>query len=212
MPLLAQSAIRELSRRPGILRTNGRPGQGSSTPLAEGRVLPDVRRAMRPKCTQPQIGGFMAGEIEARLKALDLVLPTVAAPVADYVSFLHLNGQLFVAGQLPLKDGSIAVAGTLGAGVDVAQGQEAARLCALNILAQAKAALGDLDRIAQCLRLNGFVNAAPGFTDQPKVINGASELIVKVLGQKGRHTRIAVGCASLPLGAAVEIDAIFAVD
>jgi enamine deaminase RidA (YjgF/YER057c/UK114 family) len=154
----------------------------------------------------------MAGEIEARLKALDLVLPKVPRPVADYVSFLHLDGQLFVAGQLPLKDGKLAVAGMLGADLDLAQGQEAARLCGLNILAQAKAALGDLDCIAQCLRLNGFVNAAPGFHDHPKVINGASELIVKVLGQKGRHTRIAVGCSSLPLGAAVEIDAVFAVD
>ena len=154
----------------------------------------------------------MAGEIEARLKALDLVLPQVTLPVADYISFLHLDGQLFVAGQLPLKDGKLAVAGTLGAGLDLAQGQEAARLCGLNILAQAKAALGNLDRIMQCLRLNGFVNAAPGFLDHPKVINGASEMIVKVLGKKGRHTRIAVGCSSLPLGAAVEIDATFAVD
>ena len=153
----------------------------------------------------------MAGEIEARLKALDIALPQVAAPVADYVSFLHLDDRLFISGQLPMTDGVIAVEGTLGAGVDIAQGQEAARLCALNILAQAKAALGDLDRIVQCLRLNGFVSAAPGFTDHPKVINGASELIVKVLGQKGRHTRIAVGCSSLPLGAAVEVDAIFAV-
>jgi enamine deaminase RidA (YjgF/YER057c/UK114 family) len=154
----------------------------------------------------------MAGEIEARLKALDLVLPKVPLPVADYVSFLHVDSQLFVAGQLPLKDGKLAVAGTLGADLDLAQGQEAARLCGLNILAQAKAALGNLDRIVQCLRLNGYVNAAPGFLDHPKVINGASELIVKVLGQKGVHTRIAVGCSSLPLGAAVEIDAIFAVD
>jgi enamine deaminase RidA (YjgF/YER057c/UK114 family) len=154
----------------------------------------------------------LAGEIEARLKALDLVLPEVPAPVADYVSYLHLNGQLFVAGQLPLKEGRIAVAGTLGAGLDAKQGQDAARLCGLNILGQAKAALGDLDRIVQCLRLNGYVNATPDFVDHPKVINGASELIVKVLGEKGRHTRVAVGCSSLPLGAAVEIDAIFAVD
>jgi enamine deaminase RidA (YjgF/YER057c/UK114 family) len=154
----------------------------------------------------------MAGEVEARLEALDLTLPEIPLPVADYVPFLHMNGQLFVAGQLPFKDGKLAVTGTLAAGLDLAQGREAARLCALNILAQAKAALGDLDRIVQCLRLNGFVNAAPGFLDHPKVINGASELIVKVLGQKGRHTRIAVGCSSLPLGAAVEIDAILAVD
>jgi len=154
----------------------------------------------------------MAGEIEARLKALDLVLPEVPAPVADYVSYLHLNGQLFVAGQLPLKEGRIAVTGKLGAGLDVTQGQDAARLCGLNVLAQAKAALDDLDRIVQCLRLTGYVNAAPDFVDHPKVINGASELIVKVLGPKGRHTRAAVGCSSLPLGAAVEIDAIFAVN
>src|SRR4029077_18022545 len=112
--------------------------------LAEDRVLPDVRHAMRPMRAQPQIGGGMAGEIEARLKALDLVLPEVPLPVADYVSFLHLDGHLCVAGQLPLKDVKLAVTGTLGAGVDIAQGQDAARLCALNILAQAKAALGDL--------------------------------------------------------------------
>lgn len=154
----------------------------------------------------------MAGEIEARLKALDIVLPEVPKPVADYVSFLHVGNQLFIAGQLPLKDGRLAVEGTLGAGLDLDQGKEAARLAGLNILAQAKAALGDLDRIVQCLRLNGFVNSAPGFTDHPKVINGASELMVNVLGNKGRHTRIAIGCASLPLNAAVEIDAIFAID
>ena len=154
----------------------------------------------------------MAGEIEARLQALGLVLPEVSAPVANYVPFLHLNGQLFISGQLPMRDGHMAVEGKLGAEVEIAQGQEAARLCALNILAQAKAALRDLDRIVQCLRLNGFVNATPDFIDHPKVINGASDLIVDVLGQRGRHTRIAVGCASLPLGAAVEVDAIFAID
>ena len=126
--------------------------------------------------------------------------------------YLHLNGQLVVSGQLPLKDGQVAVAGKLGAEVDVSQGQQAARLCAINILAQAKAALRDLDRIVQLLRLNGFVNAAPGFADHPKVLNGASDLMVEILGNKGLHTRIAVGCASLPLNAAVEVDAIFAVD
>ena len=94
----------------------------------------------------------------------------------------------------------------------MSQGQEAARLCALNILAQAKAALGDLDRIVQLIRLNGFVSAAPDFFDHPKVINGASDIMVEILGDKGRHTRIAVGCTSLPLNAAVEIDAVFAID
>ncbi|MGE5259824.1 MAG: RidA family protein [Actinomycetota bacterium] len=154
----------------------------------------------------------MDGEIEARLKALDLTIPEATPGVGSYVPFLHLDRLLFISGQLPTKDGKVAVNGKLGADLDLAKGQEAARLCALNLLAQAKAALRDLDRIVQLLRLNGFVNAAPDFTDHPKVLNGASDFLVEVLGNKGRHTRIAVGCSSLPLGAAVEIDAIFAVD
>ncbi|MGD9501971.1 MAG: RidA family protein [Methyloceanibacter sp.] len=154
----------------------------------------------------------MAGEIEARLKALDLVLPEARAAIGSYAPFLHLNGQLFISGQLPLVDGKVAIAGKVGAELDLARGQEAARLCALNILAQAKAALRDLDRVVQLVRLNGFVNAAPDFADHPKVLNGASDLMVEILGNKGIHTRIAVGCASLPLNAAVEVDAIFAID
>jgi enamine deaminase RidA (YjgF/YER057c/UK114 family) len=154
----------------------------------------------------------MAGEIEARIKALDLVLPEAKPAIGSYVPFLHLNGQLVVSGQLPLKDGTLVAEGKVGADVDLARGQAAARACAINILAQAKAALGDLDRIVQLLRLNGFVNAAPNFADHPKVLNAASDLMVEILGNKGLHTRIAVGCASLPLNAAVEIDAIFAID
>ena len=154
----------------------------------------------------------MAGQIEARLKALDLALPEAKAAVGTYVPFVHLGGQLVISGQLPLKDGGIAVAGKLGDGLGIPEGQEAAKLCALHILAQAKAALGDLDRIVQLVRLNGFVNAAPGFADHPKVINGASDLMVEILGDKGRHTRIAIGCVSLPMNAAVEIDAVFAID
>ncbi len=154
----------------------------------------------------------MAGEIEARLKALDLVLPEAKAGLGTYVPFVHLGGQLFISGQLPMREGKVAFAGKLGSGLDIEAGQKAARLCALNILAQAKSALRDLDRIVQLLRLNGFVNAAPDFTDHPKVLNGASDLLVEILGNKGRHTRIALGCASLPLNAAVEIDAIFAID
>jgi enamine deaminase RidA (YjgF/YER057c/UK114 family) len=154
----------------------------------------------------------MAGEIEARLQALGLVLPEAKAAIGSYVPYLHLDDQLFISGQLPIKDGKLAMTGTLGADLDLSQGQEAARLCAINILAQAKAALRDLDRIVQLLRLNGFVSAAPGFADHPKVLNAASELMVEILGNKGLHTRVAIGCASLPLNAAVEIDAIFAVD
>ena len=154
----------------------------------------------------------MVGEIEARLKALDLVLPEARAAIGSYAPFLHLDRQLFISGQLPLADGKVAIAGKVGAELDLAKGREAARLCALNILAQAKAALRDLDRIVQLVRLNGFVNSAPDFTDHPKVLNGASDVMVEILGNKGIHTRIAVGCASLPLDAAVEVDAIFAID
>ena len=154
----------------------------------------------------------MAGTVEKKLAELGIVLPTPATPVANYIPFVRVGALLFVSGQICLDaSGKLVAKGKLGDGVSVEDGQKAARACAINVLAQVKAALGDLDRIVQCLRLNGFVSSAPGFVDHPKVINGASELIVKVLGQKGRHTRIAVGCSSLPLGAAVEIDAIFAV-
>jgi len=154
----------------------------------------------------------MAGMIEARIKALDLVLPVPKPAIATYVPFVHANGQLLISGQLPMKGGSVVTTGHLGRDVALEAGQDAAKLCALNILAQAKAALGDLDRIAQLLRLNGFVSAAPDFVDHPQVINGASDLLVEILDDKGRHTRIAVGCSSLPLNAVVEIDAVFAID
>ena len=154
----------------------------------------------------------MAGTIEARIKALDLVLPEAKPAIGTYVPFVHANGQLLISGQLPMKDGAVTLTGALGQDTSLEAAEEAARLCALNILAQAKSALGDLDRIVQLLRLNGFVSSLPGFANHPKVINGASDLMVRILGDKGRHTRIAVGCSSLPLNATVEIDAIFAVD
>jgi len=122
------------------------------------------------------------------------------------------SGFLTVSGQLPLENGALAVKGKLGAGVSLAEGQRAARLCAINILAQAHLALGDLGRIRRCVRLGGFVASAPDFTDQPKVVNGASDLIVAILGDAGRHARLAVGAAALPLDAAVEVEAQFAID
>ena len=155
-----------------------------------------------------------AGGIEERLAGLGLTLPVAAAPAANYVPWTISGSTLFVAGQLPFEDGKLAVVGSVGSGVgsevSVERAQHAALLCGLNILAQAKAALdGDLGRIVRCLKLGGFVNAAAGFTDHPKVINGASDLMVAVLGDAGRHARFAVGASSLPLNVAVEIDAIF---
>jgi len=154
----------------------------------------------------------MPNTIATRLTELGIVLPTAAAPAANYQPFLLHGGQLFISGQLPFEDGAVAVLGRLGDTVSVEEGQRAARLCAINILAQASAALGgDLSRIQQTLRLTGFVSAAPDFTQHPAVVNGASDLMADVLGDAGRHTRAAIGMSSLPLGAAVEVDALFAV-
>lgn len=153
----------------------------------------------------------MTNEVEARLASLGIALPEAPNPVANYVPSAVAGNLLFVSGQISkAADGSITK-GQLGGVLTVEEGRQAARLCALNILAQARAALGSLDRIGQVLRLTGYVNAAPEFTDHPQVINGASDLMVDVLGEKGRHTRVAVGVSSLPLGCAVEVDAIILV-
>jgi enamine deaminase RidA (YjgF/YER057c/UK114 family) len=153
----------------------------------------------------------MAGDIESRLLSMGISLPEAAAPAANYVPVTRSGRLLFVSGQLPVGPEG-PVKGKLGADLDVEQGQAAARLCAVNILAQMRRALGDLDRIARCVKLGGWVNCTPEFTDQPKVVNGASDLIVEALGDKGRHARFAVGAPSLPFGAAVEVEAVFEAD
>ena len=153
----------------------------------------------------------MAGEIEARLQELGLELPEAAAPVANYVPYVIDGKQLWVAGQVPFWNGAIKYTGVVGQDVSVDDAIDAARVCALNILAQTKVALGDLDRIARVIKLGGFVNGVPGFADQPKVINGASDLLVEVLGNKGLHARSAVGAGGLPLNVPVEVDAVIAI-
>jgi enamine deaminase RidA (YjgF/YER057c/UK114 family) len=151
----------------------------------------------------------MSDTIDSRLTALGISLPVAATPAANYVSFVISGNLLYLSGQLPMENGKIAVTGLLGAEVELADGQRAAELCAINILAQAKAALGgDLERIVKVIKLNGFIASAPGFTDQHLVMNGASNLIANVLGEAGKHARAAVGMAALPLNAAVEVDAI----
>ncbi|MGB8290700.1 RidA family protein [Rhizobium ruizarguesonis] len=151
----------------------------------------------------------MSDEIAARLIEMGITLPEAAAPAANYVPYVISGSLLYISGQLPLEGGKVAVSGHLGKTVDVAAGQRGAELCAINILAQAKAALGgDLGRIRRVVKLNGFVASAPDFIEQHLVINGASNLIAGVLGEAGKHARAAVGMAALPLNAAVEIDAI----
>ncbi|PZM11246.1 RidA family protein [Rhizobium tubonense] len=151
----------------------------------------------------------MSDAIEGRLTELGITLPPAASPAANYVPYVISGNLLYLSGQLPIENGKVAVTGHLGRNVDVAGGQRAAELCAINILAQAKAALGgDLGRIKRVIKLNGFVASASDFTEQHLVINGASNLIASVLGEAGKHARAAVGMAALPLNAAVEIDAV----
>jgi enamine deaminase RidA (YjgF/YER057c/UK114 family) len=153
----------------------------------------------------------MSGEIEARLAGLGVTLPDAPAPAANYVPFVRVGDLVHVSGQISQgPDGLIK--GRLGADMDVAAGAEAAKRCAISLLAQLrKACEGDLDRLVRVVKLTGFVNSTPDFTDQPKVINGASDFLVAALGEAGRHARSAVSAASLPLGVAVEIEAIFEV-
>jgi enamine deaminase RidA (YjgF/YER057c/UK114 family) len=151
----------------------------------------------------------MSAEIEKRLTELGIVLPQAVAPVANYVPYVVTGSTLYISGQLPMEGGKVAVTGHVGKDVNVAAAQRAAELCAINILAQAKAALGgDLGRIRRLVKINGFVASTPDFTEQHLVINGASNLLANVLGEAGKHARAAVGMASLPFNAAVEIDAI----
>lgn len=146
---------------------------------------------------------------EERLAALGLELPEAAAPVANYVGHTVSGKTVYISGQLPFRNGKLAYTGRLGAGVMIDDGYAAGRQCGLNILAHLKVACGgDLDRVARVLRLGGFVNCTPEFNDAPKCVNGASDLMVAVFGDAGRHARAAVGVASLPAGASVEIDAI----
>lgn len=153
----------------------------------------------------------MTDTIESKLASLGLSLPDAPAPVANYVPTCRTGGLLFVSGQVSRRGDGHVIKGKLGDGMDVEAGREAAKVCALNILAQARAALGSLDRIERVVKLTGFVNSAPDFVDHPQVVNGASDLLVEVLGDKGRHTRSAVGVAALPANSAVEVEAILAV-
>jgi enamine deaminase RidA (YjgF/YER057c/UK114 family) len=152
----------------------------------------------------------MSGKIDARLAELGLTLPQATAPVANYVPYVVSGNLVFVSGQIGMVDGKPRYLGRLGADVGVEVGYQAARLCGLNLLTQLRAACGgDLDRVRRVVRLGGFVACTPDFTDQPKVVNGASDLMVEVFGDSGRHARTAVGAPALPLGVAVEVEGVF---
>lgn len=151
----------------------------------------------------------MSGQFETRLAELGVTLPDAAAPAANYVPYMVVGDIVYVSGQLPSTDGGF-ITGKLGADLATEQGAEAARACAINLLAQVKKACeGDLDRLIRVIKLTGFVNSTADYPDQPKVINGASDFLVEALGDAGAHTRSAVSAASLPFGVAVEIEGIF---
>ena len=148
--------------------------------------------------------------IEKNINKLGIIIPDAPAPVGAYVAFKFVNKLLFISGQISVDSNGRFIKGKVGKDIDLKKGQEAAKLCAINIIAQAKKACsGDLEKISSCIKLTGFVNSSDEFIDQPKIINGASELISAVFGENGKHTRAAISVNSLPLGVSVEIDAIF---
>jgi len=153
----------------------------------------------------------MAGAVEKRLRELGIALTQPAAPVANYIPFVRTGDLLMVSGQICLESGKLVAAGQLGGSVSLEDGQKAARACAVNLLAQVKAAIGDLDNVSRVVRLGGFVNSAPGFLEGPKVMNGASDLMVEAFGEKGRHARTTVGVSALPQNAAIEVEGLFEV-
>lgn len=150
----------------------------------------------------------MSQSVEQKLAELGITLPTPTAPLANYVPSVRTGNLLFISGQVSIDGAGKLSTGKLGAGLDVDAGRAAARLCGINLIAQMKVALGDLDKVVRIVKLVGFVNSAPDFVDHPKVINGCSDLFVEVFGDKGRHARSAVGIAALPFDAAVEVEAV----
>jgi enamine deaminase RidA (YjgF/YER057c/UK114 family) len=217
-PLLVLSPSHNANLGPGYPRRNPAACQRTSDrPNKCGKIkgmpLRDAVTAKREKRRAANAQeDKMAGTVEKKLADLGIVLPQAAAPVANYVPFVRTGNFMVVSGQLCLDGGGKLVAkGQLGAGVSVEDGAKAARACAIMLLAQLKAALGDLDKIARVVRLGGFINSAPGFIDGPKVMNGASDLMVAAFGDKGRHARTTIGVAALPLDAAVEVEGAFEV-
>ena len=151
-------------------------------------------------------------QVEKKLAELGIVLPAPVPPVANYVPFVRTGWLLFVSGQICVgADGKLVAKGKLGETVAIEDGQRAARACAINVLAQVKAAVGDLDKVVRVVRLGGFINSEPTFLDGPKVMNGASDLMVEVFDDKGRHARTTVGVAALPVDAAIEVEGLFEV-
>src|SRR5580700_7210640 len=194
----------KIGTSPARCNRDPRPG-----PLARLRPIGQESRLNLPTETT-HLEDAMAGAVESKLNALGITLKEPAKPIANYVPYVRTGNLLTVSGQLCFGgDGKLVATGQLGAGVAIEDGQKAARACAISLLNQLKAAIGDLDKVKQVVRLGGFINSAPGFTDGPKVMNGASDLMVEVFGDKGKHARSTVGVSALPADAAVEVEGTF---
>jgi enamine deaminase RidA (YjgF/YER057c/UK114 family) len=188
-------------------------------PVAAPRVPPCLQEVPQSAKTTQSARNYaqfvedqMAGTVEKKLQELGIALATPPAPIANYVPFVRSGNMLTISGQICLgADGKLVAKGQLGGGVSIEDGQKAARACALNVLAQVKAALGDLDKVTRVIRLGGFINSVAGYPDGPKVMNGASDVMVAVFGDKGKHARSTVGVSALPADAAVEVEGLFEV-
>ena len=155
----------------------------------------------------------MTNKIDKKLQELGITIPAALTPVANYVPFVKSGNQVFISGQLPIENGEVKYVGKLGKEISIDDGKKAARICALNLIAILKNACdGNLDKVVKCVKLGIFINATPEFTDHPSVGNGASDLMVEIFGDKGKHARFAMGAGSLPRGVSVEIDAVFEIE
>jgi enamine deaminase RidA (YjgF/YER057c/UK114 family) len=188
------------------------PATESGRPRALARRDPIGEDRAQDRAIAPTLEVEMAGTVENKLAAMGIAIQAPPAPVANYVGFVRTGNLLMVSGQICIDStGKLVAKGKLGGGVTVEDGQKAARACAINLISQLKAALSDLDKVQRVVRLGGFINSVPTFLDGPAVMNGASDLMVEVFGDKGRHARATVGVAVLPADAAVEVEGLFEV-
>ncbi len=199
---MAAKTAQKAKKKPAPRAAIKRPGSGAARKAASSKA--PGKTAARPA------GARSGSQVEKRMHEIGIVLPAIAPPVANYIPFVRTGKLVFISGQITLENGVPQFLGKLGRDYTIEDGQRAARVCALNVVAQLKAACGgNLDKVKRCVRIGGFVNSTPDFVDQPKVMNGASNLLVEIFGEDGKHARTAVGVNTLPWGVAVEVEALF---
>ncbi len=199
---MAAKTAKKAKKKPAPKAAPKRPADAAKK--AASSKAPGKSTAARPASTRA------GSQIEKRMHEIGIVLPAIAPPVANYIPFVRTGKLVFISGQITLENGVPQFLGKLGREYTIEDGQRGARVCALNVVAQLKAACGgNLDKVKRCVRIGGFINSTPDFVDQPKVMNGASNLLVEIFGEDGKHARTAVGVNTLPWGVAVEVEALF---